>query len=549
VRPVGFPLDCFSLTNHNKIDDHGPSRLVLMTGNSRQFSTKQVPNRDKIVVGSIKQSTMSLFSSPPSLRNSRSRSSADSLSISFTSPLSGDGFSTPSPRRTVVVVPTMAPVPPVLGSLRCVVDIYLQALCKDNTKKAYAPKVKEFKGFCDHAYPFLNESLRYTVDTDRLYRFLFYHVFREKKASKGRKRGESAAFDPADYQLVLATYSGLLSTLALTVGTGVSTEVENIPDPQQPLGYDQINTYRSAVKGYWGQQYDLNANRLKWDEINTPSVQKLMSIVKGRKKRVKKQSYAEKVEAEASPFHSYHQIANVERAYWLQGCSSGSERVCPRKTFCSLRNRFNFLMNFTAILRNESSTIAELSDCRHFSVQRKEDHDPMIVFLLTIGTGKTIKGDGPSQYGRATRHADVNQCSMGALGFYFLHRFAVNGEFDGVNLPDFRENSEWFDMKLLCEFGGNTLQQMAQRSFQKSVKDIFDELGIFSNHHGHFGRVTGPIYAEFKELPTEMIKILGKLLFVCLFLTVFYYSNLLFFIEQAIGSVIIRKLAIPRRFL
>jgi hypothetical protein len=70
-------------------------------------------------------------------------------------------------------------------------------------------------------------------------------------------------------------------------------------------------------------------------------------------------------------------------------------------------------------------------------------------------------------------------------------------------------------MKLLCEFGGNTLQQMAQRSFQKSVKDIFDELGIFSNHHGHFGRVTGPIYAEFKELPTEMIKILGKLLFVC----------------------------------
>jgi hypothetical protein len=141
----------------------------------------------------------------------------------------------------------------------------------------------------------------------------------------------------------------------------------------------------------------------------------------------------------------------------------------------------------------------------------------MIVFLITIGTGKTIKGDSPSQYGRATRHADVFQCSMGALGFYFLQRFAVNGEVVDGNLPDFRVNEEWFDMKLLCEFGGDTLKQMAQRSFQSSVKDIFAELGIYSNHQGHFGRVTGPVYAEFKELPTEMIKILGK----CLLLFVF----------------------------
>jgi hypothetical protein len=454
-----------------------------------------------------------MLRSPPSLRTSvSSRSPAQSpFAISFTTPLSGDGAAV---RNTT---PPSA-VPPVMGQLRTVVDVYLQNLCKDNTKKAYAPKVNEFKGFCDHCYGFLAESMRYTVDPERLYRFLFYHVFREKKEALGRKRGESAAFDPEDYDRVLVTYSGLLSTLSVTVGEGVSTE--NVPDPQKPLGYDQINTYRSAVKGYWGQQYELNANRLKWDEeINTPSVKKLMSIVKGRKKRVKKQSYAEKVEAEASPFHAYHQIGNVERSYWLQGCSSGSEpAVCPRKTFASLRNRYNFLMNFTAILRNESITIAELSDCRHFDVQRKEDHDPMVVFLLTIGTGKTIKGEAPSQYGRATRHMDVFQCSIGAFGFYLLQRFEVNGEFVEGNLPDFRENSDWFDIKLLCEFGGDAKQEMTQRPFQKSVKDIFASLGIFANHHGHFGRVTGPIYAEFKELPQEMIKILGKwLCFVCFF--------------------------------
>jgi hypothetical protein len=139
----------------------------------------------------------------------------------------------------------------------------------------------------------------------------------------------------------------------------------------------------------------------------------------------------------------------------------------------------------------------------------------MVVFLLTIGTGKTIKSDAPSQYGRATRHMDVFQCSIGAFGFFLLQRFEVNGEFvAGGNLPDFRENKNWFDMKLLCEFGGDTTKMMTQRSFQKSVKDIFTSLGIFSNHHGHFGRVTGPIYAEFKELPPDMIKILGKCLFL-----------------------------------
>jgi hypothetical protein len=233
-----------------------------------------------------------------------------------------------------------------------------------------------------------------------------------------------------------------------------------------------------------------------------------MSIAKGRKKRIKKKNYAEKVEAETSPFHSYNQIGEVEFAFWLQGCTAGAT-VSPRKTFCSLRNRFNFLMNFTAVLRNESITLAELSDCRHFFVQRREDIDPMIIFLLCIGTGKTIKSDSPPQYGRATRHMDVFQCSISALGFYLLHRFDVNGEW--TNPPDFRENSSWFDVKMLTDFGGESTKTMGQRPFQQAVKDVFGELGICANHHGHFGRVAGPIYLEFKELSPELIKVLGKL--------------------------------------
>ena len=86
----------------------------------------------------------------------------------------------------------------------------------------------------------------------------------------------------------------------------------------------------------------------------------------------------------------------------------------------------------------------------------------MIIFLLTIGTGKTIKSDAPSQYGRATRHQDVFQCSVLALGFYLLHRFEINGELHESNLPDFRENSEWFDVNVRNEFGGEPYKQMRQ---------------------------------------------------------------------------------------
>ena len=66
-----------------------------------------------------------------------------------------------------------------MGNLRAVVDVYLANLCKDNTKKAYAPKVNEFKAFCDHSYPSHQVSVRYTVNQEKLYRFMFYHVFRE----------------------------------------------------------------------------------------------------------------------------------------------------------------------------------------------------------------------------------------------------------------------------------------------------------------------------------------------------------------------------------
>jgi hypothetical protein len=77
----------------------------------------------------------------------------------------------------------------------------------------------------------------------------------------------------------------------------------------------------------------------------------------------------------------------------------------------------------------------------------------MLVILLIIGTGKTIKSNAPSQYGWATRHKDVFQCVVGALCFCLL-------EFLSTNMPDWRVNKEWFDIKVLAEQCKDTTKEM-----------------------------------------------------------------------------------------
>jgi hypothetical protein len=451
-------------------------------------------------------------STPSSTRSTRSKGSP---STSTTSPSASSSLGSP----VVASPPAARPAQHHIGELRAVVEASRKQLRKVNTSLAYDPKVKEYKAFCDHAFSFNDPCVRYTVNADSLYRFLFYHVFRNKKSSKGKKRGTQSTFDAPEYDRVMAFYTARVCTVEHEDGRVVSTDV---PDPENPVGGDTITTYRSSVKSLYDEQCDHGANGHRWPEINTPSVLKLMSIVKGRNKRVKKKNYAEKIEDASSPFHSYGQIGEIERSFWLKGCSAAGS-VSSRTTFCALRNRFNLLMNFAAILRNESITLSELSDCRHFVVQRIEDHDPMLVFLLIIATGKTILSSSSSQYGRATRHKDVFQCAVGALGFYLLERFHVTGEFEDHNRPDFRENKEWFDIKVLVKQGENTKKEMTQRPFAESVDKIFQELGIHSNHQGHFGRVTAPVYAEFKELPPEMIKILGKFFGLLFCLLVFLF--------------------------
>ena len=113
------------------------------------------------------------------------------------------------------------------------------------------------------------------------------------------------------------------------------------------------------------------------------------------------------------------------------------------------------------------------------------------------------------------RHKDVTRCAIGAFAFYLLFRFHVSGEMNDENRPDFRENSSWFDIKILSEGKvANYKKEMSRKSYTKVVKGVLHDLRLVSSHYGHWGRVNAPAELEFAELSPELIRILGKWLVV-----------------------------------
>ena len=402
-----------------------------------------------------------------------------------------------------------AAVPPTMDNLRAVVQTMSKAARKNNSRLAYDPKEKEYMDFCDHCFGALPPSYRYTLDFERAYRFLFYQAFRSKRSLKGLKKGNAIGFLSSEYDSILHSYSQYISA-----GQAAPNGQLNIPIPENGLGAQQVNTYRTVLWRIHCQQLENRANNQSWESIYTLSCQNLLKLVSGRKMLVKKLTHAEKLDSEDTPFSSFTQVHDIQGQLLLQGVNSNA-----RSTFTSLRNRFSFLSNFASILRNESMHIADLSDVRCFKVKRAEDHDPMLVKIMKIATGKTVDNDGPSQYGRATRHKNVFECPIGAEAMYLFFRFDQTREWymdpddlSNWKMPDMRDNSAWFDIKVLIEHGSrDNTKSLSQRCYTEALKEVFKLLKILADHWAHWGRVNAPSLCEFKELSPEQIKEMGKL--------------------------------------
>jgi hypothetical protein len=62
---------------------------------------------------------------------------------------------------------------------------------RKNTALAFGPKMQEFEEFCEYVYP--QDPYKYTIDSEKCYRFMFYTAFMEKKPTGKRKSKLEAA--------------------------------------------------------------------------------------------------------------------------------------------------------------------------------------------------------------------------------------------------------------------------------------------------------------------------------------------------------------------
>jgi hypothetical protein len=65
-----------------------------------------------------------------------------------------------------------------------------EALRPTNTQKAFDPKIDEFFQFCDIIFP--RDLYRYTLDSNKVYKFMFFVSFRDDKNKAGTKEEKKA---------------------------------------------------------------------------------------------------------------------------------------------------------------------------------------------------------------------------------------------------------------------------------------------------------------------------------------------------------------------
>ena len=407
---------------------------------------------------------------------------------------------------------------------------------RENTAAAYDPKTAEYYDFCNHVYPDVHESTRYTVTPSKMFRFLFYHAMRNKYSTGSRKKGQNHGFDGTNYDTVWQSYQERVQRFKEQCQCGRKVSAEELealfPDPVNPIGADAMNTYKTVVRGIWERQVEAGANTLAFDLIYTYESKSVIRMVQTRHARIRRKTYQEKIEGDFAPFQSMDQVPVIEAKFWENGKQNNR---CALK---SLRNRNTFLNCYSGILRHESLFLGELSDMVGLEHKRERDVHPMEILVMQIAfgkfclfclfsisvfisvylsnpsvvlpcTGKTVKGK-LKQFGRYMRHNDVTRCALGGFGLYLLFRFFMSGEMDDGNRPDFADNKSWFDIKILTDGTLDNRKEMTKKTYTDDVKAVLKSLKIVSSHYGHWGRVNAPVELEFAELSPELIRILGE---------------------------------------
>lgn len=366
-----------------------------------------------------------------------------------------------------------------------------------NTILAMVPKMMEFREYCEHVYP--NDDFKHVMDYDKVFRFMFYTAFREKRATGGRRESNRAGvktyFNKDEYDSLISTF--------LPVGSGDISD--NYPDPKKPVSESVFIQYKATLKFIFDRQKDRQSQG--WEFIWRPQLKMLQTHVKMREPKKKKEQYQEKMNHTFAPYTMVSSFGDIEERFWNSSSFGGTRYMCP-----GLRNRYCFLHTTSGILRCESLYRAELSDfCGIIVPPNDKDIHQMYIMVNQIPEGKTNHGN--TFYGRATRHKDVRLCSIAALAMYLQLRFFITKEFSDFTPEDWLDNSKWFDVKLLIDPNQAAVDNttpMPNNSYSKKIKQILKSLNLPMNNLLHLGRKLGPKILELLEAERSAIMALGN---------------------------------------
>ena len=370
-----------------------------------------------------------------------------------------------------------------------------ESLRPTNTSKAHEPKIEEFFEFCDSVYS--EHPYKYILSYEKVFRFMFYHAFRNLKKRGGRRVGV-ARFDYTGYREVMSNFTG-----------DPRSPGDNGPLPIQavkPISWSSFDQYKQIIKRIYKTQKLEKVLALQWDEIWQSPLEDLSKQVKTRAPLVRRANYLEKVTAEFAPYTIVERYGEIEQELW----NDSSQAVGPRQVCCQLRHRYCSQHTASGILRSESLHRAEFSDFLMIRPPKTEldIHHPDIM-VNQISLGKT--NHGRLLYGRALRHRDVRLCAVGALAFYTIYRFHVTREFSNLTVDDWLNNSTWFDIKLLADtHAPDKTKEMGSDSYGRHIAQVLKRLQLPGNKLLHLGRNIGARILDLLDEEDEAIRKMGQ---------------------------------------
>lgn len=364
-----------------------------------------------------------------------------------------------------------------------------------NTAKAIDPKMEEYFQFCDAIYP--NDQYGYCLVYEKVYRFMWYQVFREQKP-RGGKRSQlqnGMRFDKEKYEELMDRFRECCNSGS-----------DCWPVPKNPTGKSVFTAYKNVFRVIHKAQTAARVTGLHWDQIWLSNFDELQKHVKERAPLAKRATYQEKVAGEFSPYTVVEHYEDIEELLW----HDSAEAVGKRAGCAMLRHRYCLLHLSSGVLRCESLYRAELSDFLGLRPPRQEtDVHPVYVMINQVAIGKT--NHGRLLYGRALRHRNAKLCCIGALSMYLQCRFWITDEFANFTTEDWTNNSKWFDIKLLVDVNGadNTVS-MKNDSYSKHIKRVLIKLNIVCDKLLHLGRNLGAKTLDLLEEETAEIKRMGQ---------------------------------------